>query len=101
MAENILPFTIIGPMKGGLSVRRRLEILHNVRRRLKNETVSVGLKWSVKCRGTKSVCRCRATLILGRMSVSDGKNDSVLHVGNTPFMGPNSDELGSLGISYS
>ena len=41
--------------KGGTSVGRRLG----------NETVSVGLKWSVKCRATKSECRCRATLILG------------------------------------
>ena len=52
-------------MKGGLSVGRRPEILFNVKRRLGNETVSVGLKWSVKCRGTKSECQCRATLVLG------------------------------------
>ncbi len=45
-----------GPMKGGLSVGCRLEILRNVWRRLGNETVSVGQKYSVKC---------RATLILG------------------------------------
>ncbi len=51
--------------KGGSSVGRRLEILRNVWHRLGNETVSVGLKWSVKCRATKSECRCRATLILG------------------------------------
>ena len=76
-------------MKGGLSVGRRLEILRNVRRRLGNKTVSVGLKWSVKCRAIKSECRCRATLILGWMSVSDGKNGSVSGVENTPFMGPN------------
>ncbi len=50
--------------KGGLSVGRRLEILLNVRCRLGNETVSVRLKWSVKCRVTKSECQCRATLIL-------------------------------------
>ncbi len=57
--------TFEGPMKGGLSVRRRPEMLRNVRRQLGNETVSVGLKWSVKCRVTNSECRCRATLILG------------------------------------
>ncbi len=56
---------IIGPMKGGLSVGRRPKILANVRCRLGNETVSVGLKWSVKCRITNSECRCGATLILG------------------------------------
>ncbi len=33
---------VIGPMKGGLSVGRRLEILCNVWRQLGNETVSVG-----------------------------------------------------------
>ncbi len=77
-----------GPVKGGLSVRRRLKILHNVWRRLGNETVSVGLKWSVKCRVTNYECGCRATLILGRMSVSDGKKGPVSGVGNTPFMGP-------------
>ena len=75
-------------MKGGLKVGCRLEILCNVRSRLGNETVSVGLKWGVKCRATKSECRCRATLILGCMSVSDGKNGSVSDVWNTPFMGP-------------
>ncbi len=37
----------IGPMKGGLSVGHRLEILRNVRRRLGNETVSVGAE--VEC----------------------------------------------------
>ncbi len=51
--------------EGGLSVGRRLEFLHNVWRRFGNETVSVRLKWSGKCRATKSGCRCRATLILG------------------------------------
>ncbi len=55
----------VGPMKGGLSVGCRLKILHNVQHRLGNETVSVRLKWSVKCRVTNSECRCRATLILG------------------------------------
>ena len=39
----------MGPMKGSLSVGRRLEIC-------------VGLRWSVKCRATNSECRCRATL---------------------------------------
>ncbi len=52
-------------MKGRLSVGRRPGILGNVQRRLGNETVSVMLKWSVKCRGTKSECRCRATLVFG------------------------------------
>ncbi len=51
--------------KGDLSVGRRLKILRNVRRQLTDETVSVGLKWSVKCQAKKSECRCRATLILG------------------------------------
>ena len=36
-------------MTGGLSVGRLLEILGNVRCQLENETVNVGLKWSVKC----------------------------------------------------
>ncbi len=45
-------------MKGGLSVGHRPEILRNVWRRLSNKTVSVGLKWSVKCRVTNSECRC-------------------------------------------
>ena len=76
-------------MKGGLSVGRRPEILHNVRRRLGNETVCVELKWSVKCRVTISECRCQATLIFGWMSVSNGKNGPVSGVGNTPFRGPN------------
>ncbi len=80
--------TLLGPMKGGLSVGRRPEILRNVRRQLGNDTVSVELKWSVKCQGTKSECRCRATLVLGCMSVSDEKNGTVSVVGNTPFMGP-------------
>ncbi len=75
-------------MKGGLSVGRQLEILRNVPCRLGNKTVSVGLKWSVKCRAYKSECRCQATLIFGWMSVSDGKNGSVSGVRNTPFMGP-------------
>ena len=82
----------IGLMKGGLSVGCRLKILHNVRRRLGNETVSVGLKWSVKCRISNSECQCRPTLILGWMSVPDGKNGLVSGVGNTPFMGPISAE---------
>ena len=42
-------FSLLGPMKGGLSIRHRPEILHNVQHRLVKETVSVGLKWSVKC----------------------------------------------------
>ncbi len=75
-------------MKGGLSVGRRLAILRNVRRQLGNETVTVGPKWSVKCRVTNSECRCQATLVLDLMSVSDGKNCPVSDVGNTPFMGP-------------
>ena len=65
LADDELPRPpVVGPMKRGLSVGRRLEILHYVRRRLGNETVSVGLKWSVKCRVTNSECRCRATLII-------------------------------------
>ena len=75
-------------MKGGLSGGRWPKVLRNVWRRLGNETVSVGLKWRVKCRGTKSECQCRATLVLGWMLVSDGKNGTVSSVGNTPFMGP-------------
>ncbi len=63
----------LGPIKGGLSVGCQLEILRNVQCRLKIETVSVRLKWSVKCRVTKSECRCRAPIILGWMSVSDRK----------------------------
>ena len=35
-------------MKGSLGVGRRPEIFRNVRRRLGNETVYVGLEWSVK-----------------------------------------------------
>ncbi len=62
--EDRVP-TNIGPMKGSLSVGRRLEILLNVSRRLGNETVSVGLKWSVKCRVTNFECRCQATSLLG------------------------------------
>ena len=45
----------IGPMKGSLSVGCQLKILHNVRCRIGNETISVGLKRSVKCWVTKSV----------------------------------------------
>ncbi len=81
----------IGPMKGGLSVGRRLEILRNVRRRLENETVSVRHKWSVECWVTNAECRCLATLImliLGWMSVSNGINGPVSGVRNTPFMAP-------------
>ena len=50
-----------------------------------NETVSVGLKWSVTCQVIKS--GCRATFDFG-LSVSDGKNGPVSGVRNTPFMGP-------------
>ncbi len=50
-------------MNDGLSVGLQLEILCNVRRRLRNEIVSVGLKWSVKCRATKSECQCRPLMI--------------------------------------
>ncbi len=80
---------IIGPMKGGLSVGCWPEILLDVRHRLGYETVGVGLKSSVKCRVANPECRCRATLILGWMSVLDGKNGPVSSVGNTPFMDPN------------
>ncbi len=62
---ELLAWSLIGLMKGGLSVGRRPEILHNVRRRLGNETVCVELKWSVKCRVTNSECQCQATLIFG------------------------------------
>ena len=41
-------------MKEGLSVECPLEFLHNVQHGLGNETVSVGLKWSVKCLVTYS-----------------------------------------------
>ncbi len=81
-----------------MSVGRRLEILRNVWRRLGNEIVSVRLKWSVKCRVTESGCQCWATLILGLMSVSDGKNGPVSGVGNTPFMGPKFRPMFVLGL---
>ncbi len=71
---------ITGLMKGDLNVGRRLEILRNVRRRLGYETVyeAVG--------GQKE----RMSKLLGQsMSVSDGKNDPVSDVRNTPFVGPN------------
>ena len=63
------------PVKGGLNVRCRLEILGNVWCRFGNE--SVGLKWGVECRTDNFECRCRPKLILVWMSVSDGKNGPV------------------------
>ena len=89
----LVPTVELGPKKGSLSVWRRLKILRNVRRRLGNDTVSVGLKCSVKCWVTNAECWCRATLILGWMSVTDGKNGPVSGVGNTPFMGPRASTL--------
>ncbi len=75
-------------MKGGLSVGRQTEILRSVRRRLPDETVSVKLKWSVKCRSPILECWCRATLILG-MNVSVGwKKWPSVGCWKYPFMGP-------------
>ncbi len=90
--SSALPFcnaaAFLGPMKGGLSVGCRLKIFHNVWRRLGKESVVCRADWSVECRASNSECRCRPTLNLGWMSVSDGKNGLVSGVGNTPFMGP-------------
>ncbi len=95
--------SIEGPIKGGLNVGGRLEFFGNVQCQLGNKNVSVGVKWSVECRADNSECpwerilvpqqtfngmRCRPTLILVWMSVSDWKNGPVSGVGNTPFMGP-------------
>ncbi len=75
-------------MKWGVSVGRRLKILRNVHASTARWDETVGIKWSVECLANKSECRCRATSILGWMSVSDEENCLVAGVGITSSMGP-------------
>ena len=80
-------WVLVGLTKGGLSVGRRPKILRNVLRRLGNETRQCQAGVECHVSGHQFLVSLRATLILGWMSVSDGKNDPVSGVDNTPFMG--------------
>ena len=66
--------------EGGLSVGVDPKFCRKVWHQLRNETFSAGLKCSVKCQVTNSECQCRATLILGWISVSDGTNGPVSEI---------------------
>ena len=68
--------TQLGPIKGGLSVRCRLEFFENVGCQLENKNFSVGLRWRHRhWFWFKRQCRME-------------KKWPVSSVRNTPFMGP-------------